>query len=371
MLTEERILAVLRGEIPDRVPTFVPQILPELRGKIARLRAAAHLPEIPAILKTQNFDFTYHRLLGFESGFCGGDSALLPHYEERQLIIERYPDGRFLDFYGRLMQIRLDKGITNVWYVDGTLKTEEAWRKWPHLKPRPLSSSYFDQWHFLHDRGRDHGFLPIPLVQGLFAKTTEMVTLGRFSHYLRKKPEFIEEILDRILECKLDIIRQYHAHHVPVVAVADDVAFKDNLMIHPDQYERFFVPRHKILTDYIHQCGMLTFLHTDGYITPLIPAIIRSGFDGLQCLENAAGVDIYEVKRQFGQQITLIGNLDVAHLLCFGTPNAVQQEAQKLFQKLKPGGRYIFSPCADLFEDVSYENLCVLNPIFEKEGKYQ
>jgi Uroporphyrinogen decarboxylase (URO-D) len=370
MIVEERITAALRGDIPDKVPSFVPQILPELRTKISEVISNSNNTGQLQEIKTNNFDFTYHVLFGFQSGFSGGDSALLPNYKEEDFIVKKFSDGSFLDFYGRIMKVEEYNGTTNAWYIDGTIKNEADWRKWDHLKPLKLTDKYFNELKQIFQRGKEVNFYPIPLVQGLFAKTTEMMTLARFSYHNRKNPDLLEEILDRMLECKLDVIQQYNKHQIKVVAVADDIAFKDNLMLSPASYNKYFVPRLKKLTDFIHECGMLTFMHSDGDITPLIPSIIEAGFDGIQCLEAAAGINIFQIKKQYGTQITLIGNLDVSHLLSFGTPQQVAEQTKILLERLKPGGRYIFSPCADLFEEISFENLSVIKPVFQEYGNY-
>ncbi len=365
MDAQKRIECVLRGEIPDRVPTFVQQLLPEFRVKAQK----AGVEVAPTqMLWRGPLDFSWHVAFGFESGFAGGDSALTPNYDD--LVVADLGGGKFLDFYGRVMQSATYNGITNVWWVDGTIKTERDWAAWAHLHPRPLSNGYFASLGEIYAHGRGAGFLPIPICQGLFAKSTEMMTLERFSYYALKKPALIESILDRLLECKLDIIDQYARHHVSVVGVADDVAYKDHTFISPSMYSKYFVPRLRALTDHIHNHHMLVFLHSDGDITPFMPLIITAGFDGVECLEVAAGVDIFSLKQKYGSQITLIGNLDVTHLLTFGTPAEVEEQVRKLLLELKPGGRYIFAPCADIFQQVPVENLMAIKPVLEKFGSY-
>ena len=67
--------------------------------------------------------------------------------------------------------------MRNVWYLDGTLTTEEAWNAWTHLYPRPLKSAYFANIDQIMTLGQAIGFLPIPICQELFAKITEMIDL--------------------------------------------------------------------------------------------------------------------------------------------------------------------------------------------------
>jgi len=368
MNVRDRIVATLHGEIPDRVSTFVQQLLPEFRDKI---KDNVQLDPNYTV-KSGTFDFSYHVHFGFDSGFSGGDSALLANYDD--FIVQDLGDGKFLDFYGRIMQIREyppEHGKTkNVWYLDGTIKTETDWSNWKHLYPRDLSPSYFSTLGNLFEQGAQNGFLPIPICQGLFAKCTEMMTFERFSYHIMKKPEFVEKVLDRLLECKLHVIDQYAKNNVKVVGVADDVALKNTTFISPKLYEKYFVPRLRILTDYIHSKKMLTFLHSDGDITPFMPLIINAGFDGIECLEVAAGVDIFALKEKYGSKITLIGNLDATHLLTTGSAEEVRAQTKKLVTELKQGGRYIFAPCADIFKEVKLENLEAILPVLKENWDY-
>jgi hypothetical protein len=364
MNVKERILTVFRGEIPDRIPTFVQQLLPEFREKAKKVVKLNPKLEV----KAGNFDFSYHIYFGFESGFSGGDSALLANYDD--FIVRDLGDGKFLDFYGRIMRIQEYENIKNIWYLEGTIKNENDWNNWKHLYPRNLSPSYFQDLKQLFEKGESRGFLPIPICQGLFAKCTEIMTFERFSYYIMKKPEFVEKILDKLLECKINVIDQYSKNNISLVGVADDVALKNSTFISPKLYEKYFVPRLKILTDHIHSKKMFTFLHSDGDISPFIPLIINAGFDGVECLEVAAGVDIFNIKKKYGSKITLIGNLDASHLLTTGSVDEVKSQTKKLVSELKTGGRYIFAPCADIFKEVKIENLQAILPVLKDNWNY-
>jgi uroporphyrinogen-III decarboxylase len=291
----------------------------------------------------------------------------LPSYDD--LVVEDLGGGLILDFYGRQMQIQGEGTAFTAWYVGGTLGTREKWDAWPHLHPRPLSCAYFEALAQVRTKAGG-AFLPIPICQGIFAKVTEAMGFERFAYLLRRDPALVERALDQLLECKLDVLAQYARHQVPVVGVADDVAFKQAPMLSPIDYARFFVPRLRQLTDRAHELGLLVFMHSDGDVTSLIPHIIAAGFDGIECLEAAAGVDIFGLKKVYGDRITLMGNLDVTHLLTRGTPAEVTEQTEQLLHGLKPGGRYVFCPCADIIGEVQVENLLAAAPVVNTHGMY-
>ena len=160
--------------------------MPEFRAKAYQYFQSHNIaiPESEKLI-AGDLDFMLLPIFGFDSRLAGGDSALMPAYDD--LIVEESSDGsQFLDFYGRIMLIDGQHGMRNVWYLDGTLTTEEAWNAWTHLYPRPLKSAYFANIDQIMTLGQAIGFLPIPICQELFAKITEMMTFGKFAYHFRQ-----------------------------------------------------------------------------------------------------------------------------------------------------------------------------------------
>ncbi|MEM3479622.1 MAG: uroporphyrinogen decarboxylase family protein, partial [Candidatus Bathyarchaeia archaeon] len=122
--------------------------------------------------------------------------------------------------------------------------------------------------------------------------------------------------------------------------------------------------------DLIHSLGLPAVFHCDGNVTPLIGYVIKSGFDGIQSLQPNAGVDIISIKREWGDKICLMGNLDLDYLLPLGTPKEVEDEVKRLIRNVAPGGGYILSTTNVLTRYVPPENALVMYKAAEKYGKY-
>ena len=58
----------------------------------------------------------------------------------------------------------------------------------------------------------------------------------------------------------------------------------------------------------------------------------------------AAGMDPFELKREFGRDLVFWGGLDVQHLLPRGSVRDVEREVKRHIDALAPGGGYILSP---------------------------
>jgi uroporphyrinogen decarboxylase len=93
--------------------------------------------------------------------------------------------------------------------------------------------------------------------------------------------------------------------------VWDDLGFKEKPFMSPAMYREILFPAHKKLFDFAHSRGLPVILHCDGYVEPLIPHLIEAGIDCLQPLEVKAGMDLLNLKKDFGDKIALIGGMDV------------------------------------------------------------
>ena len=59
---------------------------------------------------------------------------------------------------------------------------------------------------------------------------------------------------------------------------------------------------------------------------------------------SAAGMDPFELKREFGRDLVFWGGIDVQHLLPHGSVQDVEREVKRHIDALAPGGGYILSP---------------------------
>jgi uroporphyrinogen decarboxylase len=156
-----------------------------------------------------------------------------------------------------------------------------------------------------------------------------------------------------------------------VITLADDTAYKNNVMYAPKIFEELVSPRYKELNDYLHKRGLLSFYHSDGFTEPFFPGLINGGFDGIQSLEPAAGMDLKHLKETWGDKVTLIGNLDCSRLLPFGTVEEVAQATRQCLNDAMAGGGYICGPTTDIIDSCKPENIKAMVETVHKYGIYK
>ncbi|HID61512.1 MAG TPA: hypothetical protein EYP49_02015 [Anaerolineae bacterium] len=92
--------------------------------------------------------------------------------------------------------------------------------------------------------------------------------------------------------------------------------------------------------------------HSDGAIESLLLMAIEAGFVGVHALEPAAGMDLGKVKREFGRDLVLIGNVDVS-VLCNSDLEAVREEVERCIEQGAAGGGYMLASCNSIFNGMN------------------
>lgn len=123
------------------------------------------------------------------------------------------------------------------------------------------------------------------------------------------------------------------------VYLADDLAFKTSMFMAPDLLRELIVPWHKRITDIAHAKGKLFLFHCCGNMYPLINDYIdRVGIDAKHSFEEAV-LPVTEVKRLYGDRLTLLGGMDV-DFLARSTPEAIGYKTREILETCMPGGGY-------------------------------
>jgi uroporphyrinogen decarboxylase len=97
--------------------------------------------------------------------------------------------------------------------------------------------------------------------------------------------------------------------------------------------------------------------------------IAGSGFDGLQCIETAAGMDLATIKANYGQQLCLWGNLDPACLVEALSGEAIDARVEAVLASGARNGGLIFGTSSGLFEGMHPRSIERAYQCVKKKGK--
>lgn len=152
------------------------------------------------------------------------------------------------------------------------------------------------------------------------------------------------------------IERTAHPDQAALAVIYSDVAFKGRLMFSRETFQAwgFFDDVARICAG-CHRAGLQVIFHSDGYIMDILPDLVAAGIDGLNPIEKAAGMDLYEIRRRYPKLI-LAGGLDVTHLLPFGTPAEVRRETRRMIDETGAEGRLLIGSSTEVGNDVPLAN---------------
>jgi hypothetical protein len=172
----------------------------------------------------------------------------------------------------------------------------------------------------------------------------------------------------------LEKIYEVVGDRVAVVFVSGtDFGMQNGPFVSPEAYRNLYKPFHKEINGWIHKnTSWKTFTHSCGSVRALIPDFIEAGFDVLNPVQlSAADMDMAELKREFGDQVTFWGGgVDTQKTLPFGTPDEVRREVLERIKAFGPGGGFVFNSIHNIQALTPVENLLAMYKILQEEGVY-
>ena len=158
---------------------------------------------------------------------------------------------------------------------------------------------------------------------------------------------------------------------IDVFMMGDDFGAQKGPLVSPDMWRRFFKKRFRDYIDLAHAFGIKVMHHTCGSVRALIPEFIDCGLDILQSIQpQAAGMDLAELKREFGRDLCFHGSIDIQGALPRGTPDDVRREVKTRMDAGKSGGGFIISTAHNILPDTPTENILALFEAYREYGRY-
>jgi uroporphyrinogen decarboxylase len=284
------------------------------------------------------------------------------HYADP--TIEVTPDGHYLDIFRvpfKVVQTQFQR------YVDiAGLPPLQAARTLDEVACFPWPDAADWDYSTIADRlgdGRDKA--SIGHSRGFF----------EISHFVRGMDEFLTDlaldapmaraVMDPVIEFLLEKARRTleAAGHggFTVFEYNDDVGSQLGLLISPEMWRREIKPRMAKFCELYHGFGAVVRYHSCGSVRAIIPDLIEIGVDILNPIQPlAAGMDPFELKKEFGRHLTLNGGLDIQDFLVHANPQQVRDHTRRMIEILGREGGFILSGSHTLQADTPVENVVAL-----------
>ena len=201
--------------------------------------------------------------------------------------------------------------------------------------------------------------------------------LGMENLYMKMydEPELVDLVMQYVVDYYAEVSRRIFdaaADAIDIFFIGNDFGSQTGPLLGPDLFERFILPHLKRLIDLGHSYRLKVQLHCCGGFTPLIDLLIEAGLDGLQAIQPSCyGMDLKELKANFGDKILFNGAIDSHHVLIEGTPQTVRAQTRKILDIMAPGGGYVAGASHDtILEETPLENVLSMFETVREYGIY-
>ncbi len=168
-----------------------------------------------------------------------------------------------------------------------------------------------------------------------------------------------------LAESILDIPYQYHAEVAKqltrmgydMIRLGDDVGGQEHMIMSPETWRKHLKPRMaSLISDLKHiNPNVYVGYHSDGNIEPIIPDLIEIGLDVLNPIQPKC-MNAAEIKKKYGENLTLWGTIDEQETLPFKTPKDVWHEVKDRIEFCGYNGGLILGPTHHVQLDTPIEN---------------
>ncbi|SMC51303.1 uroporphyrinogen decarboxylase family protein [Sporomusa malonica] len=164
-------------------------------------------------------------------------------------------------------------------------------------------------------------------------------------------------LMTAVEQMNMSLMNRLAGNGVNGILIADDIAFNQGVIARPAIMRQLLFPSLVRQVEHAKQLGLPVFFHSDGNLELVLEDIAAAGFDGLQCIESLARMDIGAIKEQYGHKLCLWGNLDPAELI---EPRSLSELEYTVNQIITAAGNdsgLIFGTSSGLFEKMRLESI--------------
>ena len=319
----ERVLTAIRHEQPDRVPW--------------------------------HFTFTVPARKKAESCYGGGnlDEMLDNHlaaYRPHSFFLQEIRPGYCRDEFGVVWNRTVDKDIGVV--DDYQLKTRSLAG---YAFPDPHNPKRYEKLPAFV-AAQSSRFRYVSMAFSLFERAWSLRGMSDLMVDMMEAPEFVDELFDAITDFNCGVLEEVLRYDIDCVRFGDDWGQQHGLIFGGRLWRRFIKPRLARMYGMVKRAGRAVMIHCCGRVQELFPELIELGLDIFNPFQPEV-MNPYEIKKQFGGDLTFFGGMSVQKLLPFGTPQEIREETCRLMEQVGRGGGFIIAPSHDMPGDIPIENM--------------
>jgi uroporphyrinogen decarboxylase len=185
--------------------------------------------------------------------------------------------------------------------------------------------------------------------------TAGPISIQSFMYMLYDAPDLVERMMDHYTDYFVGLIETIAEMPFDFFYIGDDIGGTSGSMFSPEHMARFWAPRMEKYIQAAHAVERPVMFHCCGDESTVLPYLAQWGVEAIHPLQPVAN-DIYAVHEQYGDKLTLVGNINVAGVLSYGTPEEVRQDTGEHIERLAGDGGYVVCSSHSIIDCVPPEN---------------
>jgi len=361
MTPRERVLKALSGGQPDQIPWIENDIEEEIQIRIMDGRTDFTPGELCRKLGMDGFG--YH----FPSGKAAIDSQSIQTTGSSGKEAWYHPSRLTFDFTPPwIADMGTDPKTGRTYVKRGLLTSRDALTLFDEFLPDPDHPARYEQVEKWLKQYRED-FAVFARIRLGGASTFESMGLDMFSMLMYDDPDLVKEIHHRFSDWSMHVVKNLNQMDFDFLWANDDHADNKASWVNMEMWEEFMKPSQMMVAKEIKKPWIF---HSDGNLFPILDGLLTLGMNGIHPVQPAA-MDINRLKRDYGDKVCIIGNIDLDYTLPTGTVEEVQTEVRDRLENIGKGGAYIISSANSITDYCKTENILAMSETIKKYGSYK
>ncbi len=349
MTPRERILAVLRGQMPDRVPfTCYDSLLP--RGEVEqRLRNDG----LALVTHCQVFDTKCPHV----------EVARREYYENGRLFVRE----TFSTPVGKVWQTwRTGGGYNTSRISEYLIKQPEDYKVIEFMVRDEVYTPTYEEFLTAQDNLGEAGlvfggWLPrSPLMYILW----EIMGPEQFAINMHERPDDFFRLHEVIAERRREHYEIAAASPALLLHIGDNISAD---MLGPERFVRYCVPCYDEFASYLHSRGKLLAVHMDGRMKALAPAVADSQVDIIEAFSPVpdGDLELAEARCIWSDKIIWMNFPSPVHLR---PPDQIADYTRQILRDVAPGDRFLLGITENIPDGTWQISLPIVSQVLREEG---
>lgn len=255
--------------------------------------------------------------------------------------------------------------------IDFTIKDRKTWEEY---KPRMAWNETRVNWEdglAANKATREKGLFVTYNAAFGYDKTQGIVGSQRLLEAMMDDPEWVKDMFDTAVDLLITAAEEmmHRGFKFDGAFIFDDMGYRNATLFSPAVYRELEFPSQKRMYDFFKSKGMPTILHSCGCVREFVPMLIEAGLTCLQPLEVKSGMDLVELKKNFGDELAFMGGIDV-RAMANPDPKVIEEEIKTKIPIAKKGGGYIYHSDHSVPSNVGFEQYCRVIELVREYGAY-